>query len=110
MTTSQSLGFLVLGLGMFLAPAYWPESFVVVGVDGNNTSALWLEVMGPVNTLLGVLVTLHNELTRLNAAFERIHLMDWMLDHAEVRWIMPESVYQFELALASDAAEPRVAA
>lgn len=110
MTTSQSLGFLLIGLGMFLAPALWPEAFVVAAADGSNTSALWLEVMGPVNTLLGAWVGLHNELARLRLAFERIDLVGWMLDHAEVRWTMPQSLYQLELALVHEIADQRAAA
>lgn len=103
MTTSHAFGFALLGLGMMFAPAYYPESFVASAMDGSSTSALWLEVMGVLNFLIGSFTALRNELTRLYVAFEEMDLFGWrMFDLSEVRWTMPASLYELELATAME--------
>ena len=99
MTTSHALGFALLGMGMIFLPAYAPESFLAKAMDGSNTSTLWLELMGGMNFLLGMITALRNELTRLALAFEAMDLPGrQMLDLSEVQWTMPASLYEFELA------------
>ncbi len=99
MTTSHAFGFVFLGLGMIFTPAYWPESFVANAMDGSCTSALWLESMGFVNFLLGMITALRNELTRLAGAVDALELHGWQVfDQSEVQWIMPASFYELELA------------
>jgi len=39
---------------MSFLPAFLPAYFPATGLDGTNTSALWLEVMGAVNNLIGI--------------------------------------------------------
>ena len=86
---------------MVFAPAYYPESFMPNAMDGSCTSALWLEVMGTMNFLIGSVIGLRNELTRLYMAFEEMDLHGWrMFDLSEVRWTMPASLYELELAVA----------
>ena len=109
MTTSHAFGFAVLGVGMIFAPACWPESFMPNAMDGSCTSALWLEVMGAVHFLIGLLTGLQNELTRLAAAFEEMDLpASRMFDLPELRWTMPASLYEFELAVAVEPHEVEI--
>ena len=83
---------------MIFLPAYAPESFVTKAMDGSCTSALWLEGMGVMNFLLGMITALRNELTRLAVAFEAMELQDWqMFDLPEVQWTMPAEFYELEL-------------
>jgi hypothetical protein len=101
MTTSHAFGFVFLGVGMVFAPAYYPESFLPNAMDGSCTSALWLEVMGAMNFLIGSIIGLRNELTRLYMAFEEMGLhRGRMFDLSEVQWTMPASLYELELAVA----------
>jgi len=93
MTTTNALGFMLLGLGMFFAPAEAAAFFPVDAGDGSSTSALWLELMGPSNFLLGLVVVAHNETVRLRAAIETWHPRGQMFDLAEVRWAIPSSLY-----------------
>lgn len=53
MTTLHACGFLVLGWGLNLVPWMAPGYFAPNGLDGANTSALWLQFMGWVNGGLG---------------------------------------------------------
>ncbi len=89
---------------MIFLPAYSPESFLLKTMDGNCTSALWLEFMGVTNFILGMVTALRNELTRLAVAVEAMDLHGWQtFERSEVQWTMPASVYEFELAVV----EPR---
>jgi len=93
MTTTNALGFMVLGLGMIFAPAEAPQLFPVNAGDGSCTSALWLELMGPLQFLLGLGVAARNEAIRLQAAIESWDPLGRVFDLAEVRWAMPASLY-----------------
>jgi hypothetical protein len=53
MTNLQAYGFLVFGGLMHLLPLVAPGLFPPDGIDGANTSALWLQVMGWVNGATG---------------------------------------------------------
>lgn len=52
MTTINAYCFLALGTAMNLLPLLAPGAFPG-GIDGANTSALWLQLMGWVNGMLG---------------------------------------------------------
>jgi hypothetical protein len=93
MTTTNALGFIVLGLGMLLVPADIPQLFPINAGDGSSTSALWLELMGPLQFLLGLAVAGRNEAIRLQAAIEGWDPLGQTFDLAEVRWAMPASLY-----------------
>jgi hypothetical protein len=88
---------------MIFLPAWSPESFLVKTMDGNCTSALWLEFMGVTNFILGMVTALRNELTRLAVAVDAMDLHGLrMFDRPEAQWSMPASVYEFELAVIDD--------
>jgi hypothetical protein len=53
MKSNDALGFFSLGLAMTLLPILFPGLFPPNASDGSSTSALWLEIMGLLNTLLG---------------------------------------------------------
>ncbi len=53
MTLRNAGGFLSFGLVMGLLPLLAPSWFPRTGIDGTSTRALWLEVMGVMQTLLG---------------------------------------------------------
>jgi hypothetical protein len=53
MNTRHAWGFLSLGLVMGLVPMVAPAWFPPSGMDGSSTRALWLELMGLVQTVLG---------------------------------------------------------
>ncbi len=93
MTTNNAIGFILLGLGMIFSPAELPQLFPVNAGDGSCTSALWLEVMGPMNCLIGLTVAAHNETIRLRALIETWDPLGRTFDLAEVRWAMPASLY-----------------
>jgi hypothetical protein len=61
MTTFNALGFSFLGLLMGYLPAIFPGYFPPTGLDGSNTSALWLGFMGPLVGSLGAFHCLRNE-------------------------------------------------
>jgi hypothetical protein len=50
----NALGFLACGDLMFFLPALLPAYFPPNARLGSNTSALWLELMGVVNNVVGV--------------------------------------------------------
>ena len=53
MKAHDGFGFMGFGLLMTFLPAFLPASFPANGVDGSSASALWLELMGGVNALVG---------------------------------------------------------
>lgn len=61
MTTSNALGFFILGIAMLFAPALLPDSFAIRALDGSSTSALWLGVMGLFKTSTGMFYIARNE-------------------------------------------------
>ncbi len=65
MTTSNAFAFVVTGLVMYLAPGVWPDFFQPHGLDGANTSALWLAVMSPVHAGIGLWQVFCNEVRPL---------------------------------------------
>lgn len=93
MTTNNALVFVLLGLGMFFAPAELPQLFPANAGDGSSTSGLWLGVMGVGQMLLGLTIAMHNEIIRLRAAIEEWDSLERTFDLAEVRWAMPASFY-----------------
>ena len=54
MNTSNSVGFVTLGTVMAVLPTLFPQAFPGTGFDGTSTRALWLNVVGTVQILLGV--------------------------------------------------------
>jgi hypothetical protein len=54
MTPLHAYGFLGLGGLLNLLPLLAPGFFPANGLDGANTSALWLQLMGWVNGLIGI--------------------------------------------------------
>ena len=56
MKSNDAPGFFVMGTLMTFLPALLPAYFPPTGLDGTNTSALWLEVMGVVNNLVGTVL------------------------------------------------------
>ena len=53
MNIRNAWGFLSFGLVMSLLPLLRPAWFPSTGMDGTSARALWLELMGAVQTLLG---------------------------------------------------------
>jgi hypothetical protein len=53
MNMRNAVGFLSFGLVMGLLPVLAPAWFPPAGIDGSSARALWLEVMGAVQTALG---------------------------------------------------------
>lgn len=53
MTNVHAYGFLVFGGLLHLLPLVAPAHFPANGIDGANTSALWLQMMGWVNGVIG---------------------------------------------------------
>jgi hypothetical protein len=65
MTTLNALGFFLLGVAMMFLPAVAPAYFTASALDGSNSSALWLNVMGLLQGSLGTFFILRNETTPL---------------------------------------------
>jgi hypothetical protein len=61
MTTSNALGFFILGITMFFVPAILPDCFAVRALDGSSTSALWLGAMGLFEATMGMFYIARNE-------------------------------------------------
>ena len=61
MTNVHAYGFLTFGGLLHLLPLVAPAQFPPNSVDGANTSALWLQVMGWVNCLIGTVYLLRLE-------------------------------------------------
>ena len=93
MTTNNSLVFLLLGVAMFCAPGELPQFFPANAGDGSCTSALWLEVMGVAQALLGFVAVLQNEIVRLQATIESWEPLGRTFDMPEVQWVAPASLY-----------------
>lgn len=53
MNSANAVGFVALGLALWLLPSVAPAWFPHSAVDGSSTRALWLEVMGLVQLGLG---------------------------------------------------------
>lgn len=53
MNSSHACGFLFLGLAMVLLPLVARGAFPPAGIDGANTRALWLGVVGWVQMAIG---------------------------------------------------------
>lgn len=53
MNIRNAWGFLSFGLVMSLLPLLRPAWFPSTGIDGTSARALWLQLMGAVQTLLG---------------------------------------------------------
>jgi hypothetical protein len=93
MTTNNALAFLLLGVGMFMAPFEWPQFFPANAGDGSCTSALWLGVMGTLQAVLGAGQVMQNELIRLRHAIETWESLDRTFDVPEAQWAMPASLF-----------------
>lgn len=61
MTTLNALGFFLLGIAMLFLPVLAPTYFVANATDGSNTSALWLGLMGSLQSSLGTFFIFRNE-------------------------------------------------
>jgi hypothetical protein len=77
MTTTNAIGFFLLGTAMIFVPALAPGFFAVTNIYGYNTSALWLEVMGSFNSFLGLVVLV------LRLPEFTVRLMAWRLRTVE---------------------------
>lgn len=53
MKAHDAIGFMGIGTLMTFLPALLPAYFPPTGLDGSNASALWLELMGTLNNLIG---------------------------------------------------------
>ena len=93
MTTLNAVGFLLLGLVMLFMPSLFPTFFVVTVMDGSNTSALWLMVMGAFQAALGVSSVLKNEAVPL-----AIRLMTLKLPKYQTLGSVPSSTVLRPLA------------
>jgi hypothetical protein len=62
MTNLHAYGFLVFGGLLHLLPLVAPAQFPANSIDGANTSALWLQVMGWVNGGIGAVYLLRLEI------------------------------------------------
>ena len=93
MTTNNAIAFLVLGLGMFLAPVEFPQFFPPNAMDGSCTSALWLGLMGALQLAMGAGFAAYNETVRLQAAIHAWDPLERPFDLAQLRWAMPASLY-----------------
>ena len=74
MTTTNALGFFLLGLGMIFLPTLAPSSFGANSLDGSSTSALWLGVMGMFQGSMGLFFILRNETVPLAVRLMRLRL------------------------------------
>ena len=61
MTTLNAFGFFLLGLVMATVPVIASAYFPGNSLDGSNTSALWLEVMGMFQGSMGTFFIFRNE-------------------------------------------------
>ncbi len=59
MNSANAIGFVALGLAMWLLPSVAPAWFPPAAVDGSSTRALWLEVMGLVQLGCGASYVIH---------------------------------------------------
>jgi hypothetical protein len=80
--------FLLLGTGLLVGPAFWPECF---GVE-RERSALWLETMGGLQLLGGATMT-GLELYRLLRRWTETELLEFSLQLPDLRWVAPPSLY-----------------
>lgn len=62
MTSLHAYGFLILGSIGHVLPLVAPGQFPPNSVDGANTSALWLQVMGAVNGVIGAFYLIRLEI------------------------------------------------
>jgi hypothetical protein len=53
MNCANAAGFLFLGIAMWLSPTVMPGLFQHTAIDGSSTRALWVQVMGCVQALIG---------------------------------------------------------
>ncbi len=84
MKSNDAPGFFVMGTLMTFLPALLPAYFPPTGLDGANTSALWLEVMGVVNNLVGTVLIAGS----IPAAVAR--MLAWRMPlRVEARPVMP---------------------
>src|SRR3954468_18488161 len=72
MTNVHAYGFLVFGGLLHLLPLVAPGDFPANSVDGANTSALWLQLMGWVNGVIGAFY-----LIRLDVVPFIAHVLTW---------------------------------
>jgi hypothetical protein len=72
MTTIHAYAFLALGGALNLLPLLAPAQFPPNSLDGSNTSALWLQLMGWVNGGLGA-----GYATRLQVLPAVVQLLAW---------------------------------
>ena len=62
MTNLHAYGFLAFGALLRLLPLAAPGQFPPNSIDGANTSALWLQLMGWINGLIGTFYLLRLEI------------------------------------------------
>lgn len=92
MKTTHALNFFLIGLSMCFSPAYWPELFSRSAV-GNDSSELWLLIMGMTQMAMGAWtmgLNLVPRLLHIIAEWEPVTL-DFSLP--DVTWALPESFY-----------------
>jgi hypothetical protein len=94
MTNLHAYGFLVFGGLLNLLPLAAPAHFPPNSVDGANTSALWLQVMGWVNGTIGAFY-----LIRLDVVPFVAYVLAWR--PTPLRELLPENVLRPALAMRS---------
>lgn len=92
MKTTQALNFFLVGLGMCFSPAFWPDYFSG-NSDGNNTSELWLLIMGMTQMTLGSWMMGLNEVPRLLHSLAEWEPVTLNFELPDVSWVLPESFY-----------------
>jgi hypothetical protein len=92
MTNLHAYGFLVFGGMLHLLPLMAPAHFPPNSIDGANTSALWLQVMGWVNGSIGTVYLLRLEILPFIA-----QVLAWR--PAPLGELLPDNVLRPALAL-----------
>ena len=65
MNSSNSFGYMLVGVVLVMWPMLAPEGFPPTGFDGTSTRALWLEVMGAAQMAIGIATLLQTWVHRL---------------------------------------------
>lgn len=97
MTSLYAYGFLILGSVCHLLPLMAPAQFPPNSIDGANTSALWLQVMGWVNGVIGAFYLVRLEIVPFIA-----QVLAWR--PAPLPALLPDTVLRPALVLRAEGA------
>jgi hypothetical protein len=92
MKTTHAFNFFIIGMAMCFSPAFWPE-FFSGEVNANDTSEVWMLIMGVIQMSMGAWTMGLNEVPRWLHSLSHWEPVPLDFSLPDVSWVLPDSFY-----------------